>query len=108
MLLHLSSAHSAVDRRRCEVAIRAWAARDKQVQALLHRVDALRMDFARESARAVPPCQVHGADIEAFAQLAYPTVLYVWIRGGLFGRNQKSSSWVKFLYAPVPGRLFSK
>lgn len=80
MLLHLSSAHSAVDRRRCEVVIRAWVARDKQVQALLHRVDALRMDFARESARAVPPCPVHGADID------------VWILGGLFGRNQKSSS----------------
>lgn len=103
MLLHLSSAHSAVDRRRCEVVIRAWVARDKQVQALLHRVDALRMDFARKSARAVPPCPVRGADIAAFAQRAYlaligmqhtasPTVLYVWILGELFGRNQKSSS----------------
>lgn len=54
-----------------EVAIRAWAAKDKRVQALLHRVDALRMDFARECARAVLAYSAQAADIEAFAQLAY-------------------------------------
>ena len=54
-----------------EVAIRAWAARDKRVRELLHKVDALRMEFARESARAVLSSSARPADIEAFAQLAY-------------------------------------
>ncbi len=54
-----------------EVAIRAWAGKDRRVRELLQRVDGLRLGFARESARALlSPCAT-GADVEALAQLAF-------------------------------------
>ncbi len=54
-----------------EVAIRAWAGKDKRVHALLQRVDALRLDFAREAARALLSPAAKGGDVEALAQLAF-------------------------------------
>lgn len=54
-----------------EVAIRAWAGKDKRVHGLLQRVDGLRLEFARESARALLSPSVTGADSEALAQLAF-------------------------------------
>ena len=54
-----------------EVAIRAWAGKDKRVRELLQRVDGLRLEFARESARALlSPC-ARSTDVEALAQLAF-------------------------------------
>lgn len=45
-----------------EVAIRAWAGKDKRMNELLQRVDRLRMAFARETARALlSPCARGGA-----------------------------------------------
>ena len=54
-----------------EVAIRAWATRDKWVQELLQSVEGLRLEFAREAARALLSCSAREVDVEAFAQLAY-------------------------------------
>lgn len=54
-----------------EVAIRAWAAKDVQVQAALRRVDALRQAFAHEMAHALLPRGTADADVETVAQLAY-------------------------------------
>lgn len=54
-----------------EVAIRAWAGKDRRVRALLQRVDGLRLGFARESARALLSPSANGADVEALAQLAF-------------------------------------
>ena len=54
-----------------EVAIRAWAGKDKRVRALLQRVDGLRLEFARESARALLSPSANDADVEAVAQMAF-------------------------------------
>ena len=54
-----------------EVSIRAWAGKDKRVHELLQRVDGLRLEFARESARALLPPSAKEADVEVLAQLAF-------------------------------------
>jgi AcrR family transcriptional regulator len=54
-----------------EVAIRAWAKKDALVRSILQRVEALRMAFARESARALLPSSIQRDEVEAFARLAY-------------------------------------
>ena len=54
-----------------EVAIRAWAGKDKRVNELLQRVDGLRMEFARETTRALLSPSASGGDVEALAQLAF-------------------------------------
>ncbi|WP_157778721.1 TetR/AcrR family transcriptional regulator [Massilia violaceinigra] len=65
-----------------EVAIRAWAGKDKRVNELLQRVDGLRLEFARESARALLPPSAKGADVEALAQLAFLALIGLVHTGG--------------------------
>lgn len=54
-----------------EVAIRAWAGRDAQVGEVLRRVEVQRLGFARELAAALLGGGSNGAEVEAFARMAY-------------------------------------
>jgi AcrR family transcriptional regulator len=54
-----------------EVAIRAWSAKDKQVHAVLQRVEARRLAFARTLAAGLLAGSERAADVEAFARMAY-------------------------------------
>lgn len=53
-----------------EVAIRTWAKEDPGVQAVLSRVDGLRIDFVRGLGRELLP-QPSPSEIERFARIAY-------------------------------------